>query len=239
MGGAAFAALPLLRNRCERLTSRVQPLRPFPGLSPRPGVTEAAAFERLLGCSRSQRRGARSARAVTGASPLPVRAYVSLLEPYPGIPLEHRVIVTSWGVVMKRILVAVDGSEPSLKAARMAADVALRFGSKLTLVHVVPKLLLPPDVYGLTLAEVEKEHRAYADRLLENAVASLEEPGLEISTSVLYGSPAEAIAEEAAASDVGMLVVGSRGHGAVARMFLGSVSDRIIHISPKPVLVVH
>ena len=80
---------------------------------------------------------------------------------------------------MKRILVAVDGSEPSLKAARMAADIALRFGSKLTLVHVVPKLLLPPDVYGLTIAEVEKEHRAYADRLLERAVEEIEEPGLE------------------------------------------------------------
>src|SRR6266511_873836 len=105
---------------------------------------------------------------------------------------------------MNRILIAVDGSEPSLKAARMGADIAVRFGAKLTLVHVVPKLLLPPDVYGLTIA-----------------------------TSVLYGSPAEAIAEEGAASDVGMIVVGSRGHGAVARMFLGSVSDRLVHIDRK------
>jgi nucleotide-binding universal stress UspA family protein len=121
----------------------------------------------------------------------------------------------------------------------MASDIALRFGAKLTLCHVVPKLLLPPDVYGLTIAEVEKEHRAYADRLLETAVSNLDEPGLEISTSVLYGSPAEAIAEEGAAQDIGMIVVGSRGHGAVARMFLGSVSDRLVHISPKPVLVVH
>ncbi len=140
---------------------------------------------------------------------------------------------------MKRILVAVDGSEPSLKAARMAADIALRFGSELSFVHVVPKLVLPPDVYGLTIAEVEKEHRAYADRLLERAVASLEEPSLDVSTRVIYGSPAEAIAEEGAANDIGLIVVGSRGHGAVARMFLGSVSDRLVHISPKPVLVVH
>ncbi len=140
---------------------------------------------------------------------------------------------------MKRILVAVDGSETSLKAARMGADIALRFGAKVTLVHVVPKLLLPPDVYGLTIAEVEKEHRAYADKLLEKAISTLEEPGLDISTTVLYGSPAEAIAAEGAADDIGMIVVGSRGHGAVARMFLGSVSDRLVHISPKPVLVVH
>ncbi len=140
---------------------------------------------------------------------------------------------------MKRILVAVDGSQPSLKAARMAADIALRFGSKLTLVHVVPRLLLPPDVYGLTIAEVEREHRAYAEKLLEKAIAELGEPGLEMDTTILYGSPAESIAQEATASDVAMVVVGSRGHGAVARMFVGSVSDRIVHISPKPVLVVH
>lgn len=140
---------------------------------------------------------------------------------------------------MNRILVAVDGSDSSLKAARMAADIALRFGAKLTLVHVVPKLLLPPDVYGLTIAEVEKEHRAYADRLLERAVEVIEEPSVSVETSVLYGAPAEAIAEAGAAGDVGMIVIGSRGHGAVARMFLGSVSDRLVHISPKPVLVVH
>lgn len=140
---------------------------------------------------------------------------------------------------MKRILVAIDGSDPSLKAARMAADIAVRFGAQLTLVHVVPKLLLPPDVYGLTLAEVEKEHRAYAEKLLQKAVSFLAEPGVDTSSTILYGSPAESIAEEAAANDVGMVVVGSRGHGAVARVFLGSVSDRIVHISPKPVLVVH
>jgi nucleotide-binding universal stress UspA family protein len=140
---------------------------------------------------------------------------------------------------MKTIMVAVDGSQSSSKAARLAADIALKFGARLNLVHVVPKLVLPPDVYGLTLAEVEREHRAYAERIIEKALATLDEPGLEKTSTILYGSPAEAIAEEAATADVGMVVVGSRGYGAVARVFLGSVSDRLVHISPKPVLVVH
>jgi nucleotide-binding universal stress UspA family protein len=141
--------------------------------------------------------------------------------------------------MMKRILAAVDGSEPSLKAARMAAEMATTFGSTLTLVHVVPKLLLPPDVYGLTIAAVEREHRAYAEKVLDKALATVESPGLDISRTILFGSPAEALAEEAAAEDVGMVAIGSRGHGAVARVFLGSVSDRLVHICSKPVLVVH
>ncbi len=141
--------------------------------------------------------------------------------------------------MIQRVLAAVDGSDPSLKAVRMAAEVARRFGSKLTLIHVVPRLLLPPDVYGLTIATVEKEHRAYAEGVLDGALTAIEGPDLEASTRVLFGPPAECIAEEATAPDVGLVVVGSRGHGAVARMFLGSVSDRLVHICSKPVLVVH
>lgn len=139
---------------------------------------------------------------------------------------------------MKRILVGVDGSEPSLKATRMAAEIASRFGSRLTLAHVVPRLLLPPDVYGLTLAEVEKEQRLHADKLVAEALARLVEHGVQAETLVLSGPPAETLAEAAAAPDVDLVVLGSRGRGAVARMLLGSVSDRLVHICPKPVLVV-
>jgi len=138
---------------------------------------------------------------------------------------------------MKRILVGVDGSEPSYNAARLAAEIALRFGARLTLAYVIPRLLLPPDAYGLTVAEVEDEHRAFAERLLADAMTKLGEGGLEVEPVVLFGAPAEVLAEAALAEDVGLVVVGSRGRGAVARVLLGSVSDRLVHISSKPVLV--
>jgi nucleotide-binding universal stress UspA family protein len=140
---------------------------------------------------------------------------------------------------MKRVLVGVDGSEASDQAARLAAEIALRFGARLTLAYSVPRLLLPPDAYGLTLAEVEQEHQAFAAKLLARAASHLAETGVEVDTAVLDGPAAEALAEAAQAADVGLVVVGSRGRGAVARTLLGSVSDRLVHISPRPVLVAH
>jgi len=140
---------------------------------------------------------------------------------------------------MRRVLVAIDGSEAAVRAARMGADVAARFGAKVTLAYVVPRLLLPPDVYGLTVEEVEREQSGHGQEVLRTAFVALSGLGVEVDTRVLSGPPAETLAEAAAAPDVDLVVVGSRGQGAVKRVLLGSVSDRLVHICPKPILVVH
>lgn len=138
---------------------------------------------------------------------------------------------------MRRILVGVDGSESSQGAARMAAEIAVRFGARLTLAYVVPNLLLPPDAYGLNVEDVEQGNREFAHTLLTRCLAELGEAGARAETMVLSGSAAESLAEAAASSGADLIVVGSRGRGAVARVLLGSVSDRLVHISTKPVLV--
>jgi nucleotide-binding universal stress UspA family protein len=140
---------------------------------------------------------------------------------------------------MRRILVAVDGSAPASRGARLAADVAVRFGARMTLAYVVPRLLLPPDVYGLTVEELEREKRALGERVLHEALGALGDAGVEVDTALLSGAPAETLAEAAAAEDVDLVVAGSRGQGAVSRVLLGSVSDRLAHLCPKPILIVH
>jgi nucleotide-binding universal stress UspA family protein len=140
---------------------------------------------------------------------------------------------------MRRVLVAIDGSEAAVRAARMGADVATRFGAKVTLAYVVPRLLLPPDVYGLTVEDLEREQSSHGQEVLRTAFVALSGLGVEVDTRVLSGPPAETLAEAAAAPDVDLVVVGSRGQGAVKRVLLGSVSDRLVHICPKPILVVH
>lgn len=81
---------------------------------------------------------------------------------------------------MKRILVGVDGSEASMKAAQLAAEIAIRFGARVTLAYVVPRLLLPPDAYGLTVADVEQEHRVFGEKLLAHALTRLGESGVQV-----------------------------------------------------------
>lgn len=139
---------------------------------------------------------------------------------------------------MKHVLVGIDGSAASHKAARMAAEIAGKFGARLTLAYVVPRLLLPPDAYGLTVAEVEAEHRAHADEVLAAAAAALG-PSAAPARLVLFGSPADALVEAAQSEQADLVVVGSRGHGAVSRVLLGSTSGRVVHVSTGPVLVVH
>src|SRR5512135_2994901 len=101
---------------------------------------------------------------------------------------------------MKRILVAIDGSAPASRAARLAADIGVRFGARLTLAYVIPRLLLPPDVYGLTVEE--REQRAHAEKVLHAVLTELAGSGVEIDMKVLAGPPAETLAEAAGQPDV-------------------------------------
>lgn len=137
---------------------------------------------------------------------------------------------------MKRIITAIDGSEESKRALEMAARLASAYGAKLTIAHVVP--LYDEELDLGTYAEFEQATEDYANKLLEDAAQAVDLPPVQVDRQILRGTPAEAVTHAAQASDVGMVVVGSRGRGAVARMLLGSVSDRLVHVCQKPVLIV-
>lgn len=139
---------------------------------------------------------------------------------------------------MKRILVAVDGSPHSLRGVRQAADLSKALGLKLELVNVMPPILLAPSVYAEAIAKVEEGNRLAAREILDGAKKVAAELSVEADTVLLTGAPAEAIADLAHAEGVWGVVIGAKGHSAVSRLLLGSVTDRLVHISPKPVLVV-
>jgi nucleotide-binding universal stress UspA family protein len=140
---------------------------------------------------------------------------------------------------MQSILVAVDGSPHSLEGVREAARLAKGLGHKLELVNVLPPILLSPAVYAETIAKLEQGNREVAQEHLDKAKKLAAAEGVtDVETIILTGPPAEAIADLSQEARVWGVVIGAKGHGAVKRVLLGSVTDRLVHICNKPVLVV-
>jgi nucleotide-binding universal stress UspA family protein len=138
---------------------------------------------------------------------------------------------------MKWILVAVDGSESAKQAQRHAADLARKLGEGLLLAYVVEPPSVPPEG-AFPMTEMLNDHEAWARRYLEGEAAALTASGLQVKTELAIGAPAEMLARLAEPPAVDMVVVGSRGRNALARLVLGSVATRLSHICPKPLLIV-
>lgn len=137
---------------------------------------------------------------------------------------------------MKKILVAVDGSIPSLKAARMAIELGAATGAAITLVHVTPSVVTVSPSIFTPLPQIRDAELALGARVLAEVQRALEAPNLPVQN--LLGSPAETIADTALEQDFDLVVVGHKGKGAISRVLLGSVADRLTHICQRPVLVV-
>ena len=139
----------------------------------------------------------------------------------------------------RKIVVGVDGSEASLKAAEKAADLARASGAELVLVSVVP----PPTVL---LGELMTPEVVDLKPLIEAARTALEELAgklsregkPEISTRVVVGDPGESIVEVAGEEGADLIVVGRRGLSRIERLFLGSVTKKVLERSHIDVLVV-
>ena len=139
---------------------------------------------------------------------------------------------------MDRILIAIDGSPSADEAVEFGLELAADQGTPVTFVHVVPALdVVPMSGFGLTGA-VQHELTDSDTEMLEDARARAEEAGLAAYTRLLRGDPADEIVTYADTVDAGLIVVGSRGHGAVASALLGSVSRGVLREAHRPVLVV-
>jgi len=135
---------------------------------------------------------------------------------------------------MKKILVAIDGSEAAMHAVRTASSLARGLNGALTLAHVVPPTFVPPEVPFGVQPWTDEAIKA-GEMLLE---AAAKEAGMACERMNLTGSPAERLADLAETGAFDLVVVGSKGRGAVSRMLIGSVTDRLVHICKRPILVV-
>jgi nucleotide-binding universal stress UspA family protein len=137
---------------------------------------------------------------------------------------------------MKKIHAAVDGSLASIHAAKKAVELAAVTKAEVTLIHVTPPSVLPGDAPLAPMVDLREAELARGANILKDVASALETTKLK--TLNLLGAPAEVIADLAVDEDYDLIVVGNKGRGAVSRVLLGSVADRLVHISNRPVMVV-
>ena len=132
------------------------------------------------------------------------------------------------------IVLGLDGSEDSRRALQVAAELARREGARIVVAHV------EQDVAGkgggpipATEDEIQVEIRKQTEQLSSDGIDTT----LEMR-NVMLGGPAGPIADIAREANADLIVVGTRGHSAAAGVLLGSVTQRLLHRAPCPVLVV-
>lgn len=138
------------------------------------------------------------------------------------------------------VVVGIDGSEGSSRAAEHATALARHWGAALKLVTVVrtPEGWwgiggAPPSPEALSNALIEGQQQ-----ILREIEGHLDLDGVDYETVEELGDPANRLVAVCEASQADLLVIGRRGAGLAERVILGSTADRLTHLAPCPVLVV-
>lgn len=142
--------------------------------------------------------------------------------------------------MFRNVLVAVDGSTDAEEALAEAIDLATSEHTRLTLMMAIPKV---PTVryFGCSheqCAELDAQARSSAEAALARARERVPEH-LPVTTILTDEPIRAALLEQIRRGRHDLLVMGSRGRGAVRAALLGSVSHHLLHHSPVPVLIIH
>lgn len=146
--------------------------------------------------------------------------------------------------MIKKVLIAVDGSKHSLRSVEMGSQIAKGVGAKVMLFHVVKPYRLPDSLKKLAKAE----HMAAIDAdllmqgakyLLAGALDVAHGAGLkDVEIQTKEGPIARTIIDRAKSFNADLIVIGSRGMGDIGGMLRGGVSHRVETLAKCPVLVV-
>lgn len=137
---------------------------------------------------------------------------------------------------MKNIMVATDGSESAAAAVDAAIELARQMGAKLHVLAVRPQRVYGHAGAGPAITEIEEIHGS--EHIADAAVERARAVGVDATGHVSHGPVADCIVQAATELDVDLLIVGSRGMGAVHGALVGSVSHALVSRSPAPLMIV-
>lgn len=143
-------------------------------------------------------------------------------------------------MAFRKILVPVDYSEPSRRALELA--LSLEGDAEVVVVHVWDRpayvgeqVIAHPDGTRRPLTELIRDN---AEREMAEFLARVASGGRQFAHSLISGDPVSAIVAEASKPGYDLLVIGSHGRSGMSKLLLGSVTEKLIRLSPIPVLTV-
>ena len=139
--------------------------------------------------------------------------------------------------MFKNIVLAFDGSEYSDRALKCAKSLSERYEANLWLVYVFSH---PTDMLGYE--DYEKlfaKRKSAAQTVLDDADQKLGRTSFAVHYELQEGPESESILKVAENREADLIVMGTRGLGAVKGFLVGSVSRKVIHYAACPVMVVH
>ena len=143
--------------------------------------------------------------------------------------------------MFRRILVAFDGSPEASHAMSEAVELAEANNGRLAVLTAVPAPSNWASIgeFGvpISLEDVNAQTERTFEAMLDAAVATVPQD-VPVTKLLVRGAAGTAIIREARVGDHDLIVMGSRGRGAIGSLVLGSVSHHVLHASPVPVLVV-
>ena len=146
--------------------------------------------------------------------------------------------------MFKKLLVAVDGSSHSIKAVKVAAELAHQLKSCIVILHVIRDLPLPKEIQEMIQAGEVTESRleilkTSAEIIFERArkIAG-EERVTQIETEIREGDPATEIVAAAQNHHADLIIIGTQGLSELKSMFMGSVTRKVNNLSPIHFLTV-
>ncbi len=142
--------------------------------------------------------------------------------------------------LFRELLIAVDGSEPSLQAVQMALRIAaLCPQCKITALYVIDKLVLNELVRfsARSRAEVQAELEAQGRKYLDLASKEAQRQGVQIACQTQEGDPFEQIVAAADRLHADLIAMGHTGRRGTSRVLIGSVTQRVLDYARCPVLV--
>ncbi|BFR47644.1 universal stress protein [Nitratidesulfovibrio sp. HK-II] len=137
---------------------------------------------------------------------------------------------------IRKILVPVDGSDYSQRAAEYAADFAKLVGAEVVL--LICRMSIPPILGQTAYDQARNSLVAQAEEVLEPCRKLLRERGVPFADRVLEGKVEVAIVDAADYERCDLIIMGSRGHSELEGLLLGSVTHRVLQMASCPVMVI-